>query len=71
MGIYTVDKSALVRGILYPEEQDIKNLILAAGNEKFTHHGFDELGMPIISCEAMPMDSSLHGIRWINKFLEV
>lgn len=71
MGIYTVDKSALARGLLYPEEQDMKNMILGAGNTEFTHHGFDEFGMPVISCESMPMDSTLHGIRWINKYLEV
>lgn len=70
MGLYTVDKQAFVRGLLYPADTDITPLILAAGNEKFTHHGYDELGMPIISCDLKPHDSDLFGIRWINKFLE-
>jgi hypothetical protein len=71
MGLYTVDKSALFRGLVYPEEQDMKSMIFSAGNKKFTHHGFDEIGIPIIGCEVKPMDSSLHGVIWINKFLEV
>lgn len=70
MGTYTVDKSALIRGLLHPLEEDMKKMIEDAGNEKFTHHGFDECGMPIISCEHKPMDSRIHGIKWINKYLE-
>ena len=71
MGIYTVDKSALFRGLLYPAEQDIKSMIYGAGNSKFTHHGFDEFGMPVISCDNVPVDSALYGVKWINKYLEV
>jgi hypothetical protein len=70
MGIYTVDKQALVRGILFPEDRDITKLIMQAGNEKFTHNGYDEFGMPIISCDRMPADSVIYGIKWINKYLE-
>jgi len=70
MGIYTVDKQAFVRGILYPEEKDMTNLITSAGNEKFHHYGFDDLGMPIIGCDYKPMDSDLFGIKWIDKYLE-
>ncbi len=49
----------------------MKSMILRAGNDAFTHHGFDEMGMPVISCDVKPLDSTLLGVKWINKFLEV
>jgi hypothetical protein len=71
MGIYTVDKSAFIKGLLHPSQEDITKMIALAGNDRFTHTGFDEFGMPIIACENKPLDSQIHGVRWINKYLEV
>ena len=70
MSLYTIDKGAFARGLLMPEQSNIDSLILSAGNIKFVHHGYDEFGMPIISCDTKPHDSLVYGILWIDKFTQ-
>jgi hypothetical protein len=70
MSLFTIDKGAFARGLLTPEQANIDSLILNAGNMKFVHHGYDEFGMPVISCDTKPLDSRVYGIIWIDKFTQ-
>ena len=66
MKIFTLDKSAFVRGLITPTDEAITQLIVDGGNNEFEHVGHDHIGFPIVKCEHRPKDSAVHGCTWIE-----
>lgn len=65
MGIYTLDQRSLARQILKPTEALMSSLVAGAGNEGFSLLGHNSVGLPIIECNNIPLDSDLYGVKWI------
>jgi hypothetical protein len=66
MTLYTLDKHTFTRRLLNPSDSQIRELIVEGGNMRFAFVGNDELAMPMFECTYKPVDSEIHGIKWIT-----
>lgn len=66
MGVYTIHIAAYSRRFLDPSEDIVRKLMVDAGNETFKQLGQGPMGQPIFECENKPVDSTIHGLKWIK-----
>lgn len=65
MTLYTLDMHTFIRRLLNPSDSEIKELIVLGGNKRFAFVGNDALAMPLFECIYKPLDSEIHGIKWV------
>jgi hypothetical protein len=66
MRLYTLNKSTYIRGLLKPDPDVLKRLVVDAGNNEFEIAGLDDVGFSLVMCEHKPLDSSLYGCEWVE-----
>jgi len=66
MTLYTLDMHTFTRRLLNPSEAQIKELIVLGGNNRFAFVGNDVLSMPMFECIYKPVDSEIHGVKWVT-----
>lgn len=66
MTLYTLDMHTFTRRLLNPSNSEIKELIVLGGNKRFALVGSDALAMPLFECIYKPLDSEIHGIKWVK-----